>query len=232
LNYPNNPTGAVCPPAHLHALADALRPHPHVWIMSDDMYEHLIHDGSPHVTMAAAAPDLADRVLTISGVSKTYAMTGWRVGFAAGPPGLIEAMAKIQGQTTGGVSPIAQAAALAALQGPQDRVAEMRATFAARSARLAACLRAVPGITCHAPQGAFYLYPSIAGLMGRTSPAGTRIVGDADFCSALLEEAGVATVHGAAFGASPYIRLSTAASDADLLEAGQRIAVFCAQLRG
>jgi aspartate aminotransferase len=231
LNYPNNPTGAVCPPAHLGALADALRPHPHVWVLSDDMYEHLVHDGSPHATLAAIAPDLAGRTLTISGVSKTYAMTGWRVGYAGGPPALIEAMGKIQGQTTGGVSPIAQAAALAALQGPQDRVAEMRATFAARSARLAECLRAVPGITCHAPRGAFYLYPSIAGLVGRTSPAGKRITDDADFSGALLEEAGVATVHGAAFGASPYIRLSTAASDADLLEAGNRIAAFCAGLR-
>jgi aspartate aminotransferase len=195
------------------------------------MYEHLVHDGSPHATLAAIAPDLAGRTLTISGVSKTYAMTGWRVGYAGGPPALIEAMGKIQGQTTGGVSPIAQAAALAALQGPQDRVAEMRATFAARSARLAECLRAVPGITCHAPRGAFYLYPSIAGLVGRTSPAGKRITDDADFSGALLEEAGVATVHGAAFGASPYIRLSTAASDADLLEAGNRIAAFCAGLR-
>ncbi len=232
LNYPNNPTGAVCPPAHLLALAAALRPHKHVWILSDDMYEHLIHDGSPHATMAAIAPDLADRVLTISGVSKTYAMTGWRVGFAGGPPALIEAMAKIQGQTTGGVSPIAQAAALAALQGPQDRVAEMRATFAARSARLAQCLRAVPGITCHAPQGAFYLYPSIAGLIGRTTPGGVQIANDADFCSSLLEEAGVATVHGAAFGASPHIRLSTAASDAELAEAGKRIATFCAGISG
>jgi aspartate aminotransferase len=231
LNFPNNPTGAVCPERHLHAIAEILRAAPHVWIMADDMYEHLIHDGTRNPTMAAIAPDLADRVLTISGVSKTYAMTGWRVGFAGGPRHLIEAMAKVQGQTTGGVSPIAQAAATAALEGPQDLVADMRAAYAARSRRVAAALTAIDGITCHAPQGAFYCYPSIAGLLGRTTRAGTLIDTDAAFCAALLEEAGVATVHGAAFGKSPHLRLSTAASDDNLATACVRIAAFCDTLR-
>jgi aspartate aminotransferase len=226
LNYPNNPTGAVCSAAHLQALAVALRPHPHVWIMSDDMYEHLTHGEAPHVTMAQIAPDLAPRILTISGVSKTYAMTGWRVGFAGGPANLIAAMTKIQGQSTGGVSPITQAAATAALDGPQDLVATMRATYATRSRTMAEQLRNIPGITCHDPKGAFYVYPGIAGLIGRTTGQGRTIGNDADFCDALLEEAGVAAVHGAAFGLSPYVRFSTAASDAQLDEAVGRIAAF------
>jgi aspartate aminotransferase len=231
LNFPNNPTGAVCPPAHLARIAEILRAAPHLWIMSDDMYEHLIHDGAPNPSIAALAPDLAARTLTISGVSKTYAMTGWRVGFAAGPAELIAAMAKIQGQSTGGVSPIAQAAAAAALQGPQTIVAEMRAAYARRSARAAAALNAIPGIACHRPQGAFYLYPNIAGLLGRTTPAGRHLGTDAALCAALLEEAGIATVHGAAFGMSPHLRLSTACADADLDEACARIAAFRAGLR-
>jgi aspartate aminotransferase len=230
LNYPNNPTGAVCPAAHLLAIAAVLRHAPHVWVMADDMYEHLIHDGSRNATLAAVAPDLAAQILTLSGVSKTYAMTGWRVGFAGGPAGLIAAMAKIQGQSTGGVSPITQAAAAAALDGPQDGVAVMQATYAARSARTAAMLAAIEGITCHRPQGAFYLYPCVAGLIGRTTPAGVYIDSDATLCTALLEEAGVAAVHGAAFGKSPHIRISTAASDAALDTACTRIAAFADSL--
>jgi aspartate aminotransferase len=230
LNFPNNPSGAVCPEQHLQAIASVLRADPRIWIMSDDMYEHLIHDGARNATMAEIAPDLADRVLTISGVSKTYAMTGWRVGFAGGPAHLIEAMAKVQGQSTGGVSPIAQAAATAALEGPQDLVAEMRGIYAARSRRVAMALRAIPGMHCHIPDGAFYLYPSVAGLLGRVTPTGRRIDTDATFCDALLEEAGVATVHGAAFGKSPHVRLSTAAGDEALDAACARIAAFCANL--
>ena len=230
LNYPNNPTGAVCPAAHLQTLAIILRRAPHVWIMSDDMYEHLIHDGSPNATIAAIAPDLADRVLTISGVSKTYAMTGWRVGYAGGPARLIAAMSKIQGQSTGGVSPIAQAAAVAALEGPQGMVAEMRSIYATRSRRVAAALNAIPGINCPPACGAFYLYPNISALLGKVTPAGTRLDSDAVFCKALLEEAGIATVHGAAFGKSPHLRLSTAASDKDLDAAGTCLATFCAGL--
>ena len=230
LNFPNNPTGAVCPAAHLQALAEVMRAHPHVWIMSDDMYEHLIHDGSANATIAATAPDLAERVLTISGVSKTYAMTGWRVGFAGGPARLIGAMGKIQGQSTGGVAPMAQAAAAAALNGPQDSVAVMRAAFAVRSARVAERLRLVPGLSCHVPRGAFYSYVSVAGLIGRTTRAGRLLDCDEAVCTALLEEAGVAVVHGAAFGMSPYLRLSTAASDASLAEACDRIGAFCADV--
>ena len=216
LNYPNNPTGAVMDAAHLEALAGVFRRAPHVWVMSDDMYEHLVHDGAMAPTLAALAPDLADRVLTLTGVSKTYAMTGWRVGFAGGPAPLIAAMANVQGQTTSGVSPVCQAAAVAALDGPQDQVAEMRNAYAARSARVVARLRAMPGVTCHAPGGAFYAYPSIAGLIGRVTAGGRVISDDAAFCEALLMEAGVAAVHGASFGASPYVRFSTAASDAVL----------------
>ena len=223
LNSPNNPTGAVYSAAHLAAIAEVLRRHPDVWILSDDMYEHLIHDGTPAATMATVAPDLANRVLTLSGVSKTYAMTGWRVGFAHGPAPLIAAMSKIQGQTTGGVSPLAQAAALAALDGPQDSVATMRATYAARSDRVSAALNAIPGIRCHQPPGAFYLYPDIGGCLGG------RLRTDVDMAAALLEEAYVGTVAGTAFGLSPHLRLSTAADDASLDEACRRIASFCRQ---
>jgi aspartate aminotransferase len=224
LNSPNNPTGAVYSAAHLADIAAVMRRHPHVWILSDDMYEHLIHDGSKAATIAAVAPDLAERVLTISGVSKTYAMTGWRVGFAHGPAPLIAAMAKIQGQTTGGVSPLAQAAALAALTGPQESVAAMCATYARRSARTAAALNAIPGIACHSPAGAFYVYPSVAGCLGG------RFATDTELAAALLEEAHVGTVAGTAFGLSPHLRLSTAASDDALEEACRRIAEFCSTL--
>jgi aspartate aminotransferase len=232
LNYPNNPTGCVCPIDHLRAIADVLREAPHVWVMSDDMYEHLIHDGSRNATLASIAPDLSDRILTISGVSKTYAMTGWRIGFAGGPQNLIEGMAKVQGQSTGGVSPMAQAAAQAALEGPQNIVSVMRHTYARRTARAAAVLAAIPGVTCHMPRAAFYLYPGIAGLLGRTTRTGRRIGSDLAFCDALLEEAGVAVVHGAAFGKSPYFRVSTAASDDALDAACSRIAAFCGSLLG
>jgi aspartate aminotransferase len=225
LNSPNNPTGAVYSTAHLADIATVMRRHPHVWILSDDMYEHLIHDGSTPATMASVAPDLADRVLTISGVSKTYAMTGWRVGFAHGPAPLIAAMAKIQGQTTGGVSPLAQAAALAALTGPQDSVARMCATYAGRAARTAEALNAIPGMACHKPAGAFYVYPNVAGCLGG------RFATDTEMAAALLEEAHVGTVAGSAFGLSPHLRLSTAASDDALAEACRRIASFCQALR-
>jgi aspartate aminotransferase len=230
LNFPNNPSGAVCPPEHLQAIADSMRPHGHVWIMADDMYEHLIHDGSAHATLAAVAPDLADRTLTISGVSKTYAMTGWRVGFGGGPSRLIRAMSQVQGQSTGGVGPVAQAAAVAALDGSQDLVAEMRRVYGARSRRVAAALNGIPGIACTAPAGAFYVFPDISGVLGQSSPGGSAIASDVDFAKALVEEAHVAAVHGAAFGAPGYLRLSTAAADAALDEACRRIVSFCAAL--
>ncbi len=231
LNYPNNPTGAVMTAAHLAALAEMLRAFPHVWVLSDDMYEHLVHDGSANPTLAAAAPDLADRVLTLSGVSKTYAMTGWRVGFAGGPAALVAAMGNVQGQATSGVSTVGQAAAAAALDGPQDQVGEMRLVYAARSARVVARLRAMPGVTCHAPGGAFYAYPGVAGLIGRRTKNGMLITDDRAFCEALLLEAGVAAVHGGAFGMSPYLRLSTAASDDVLDEACDRMGGLVAAMR-
>jgi aspartate aminotransferase len=227
LNFPNNPSGAVCPAGHLARIAEIMRVHPHVWIMSDDMYEHLIHVGSANATMAAVAPDLKDRILTVSGVSKTYAMTGWRVGYAGGPARLIAAMSKVQGQSTGGVSPVGQAAAVAALNGPQDIVAEMRAAYAARSAIVAAAMDAIPGVRCAAPRGAFYVFPDISGLLPMTSPGGVTLTSDAEFCAALLTEAHVAAVQGAAFGMRGHVRLSTAASPAALAEACRRIALFC-----
>ncbi len=231
LNFPNNPTGAVLSAADLLALAAVLRQAPWVWVMSDDMYEHLVHDGTPNPTLAAVAPDLAGRVLTLTGVSKTYAMTGWRVGFAGGPARLISAMANVQGQSTGGVSPVAQAAAVAALEGAQGQVAEMRAAYAARSARVVAALRSIPGMTCHQPGGAFYAYPGVAALIGRRTRGGTLVRDDAAFCEALLMEEGVATVHGGAFGASPYVRISTAAGEAVLEEALARIGRFVGGFR-
>jgi len=231
LNFPNNPSGAVCPPAHLAAIADVLRPHPHVWIMADDMYEHLIFDGAPHASMAAVAPDLRDRVLTIAGVSKTYAMTGWRVGFAGGPARLIAAMSKVHGQATGGISPVNQAAAVAALNGPQDLVAEMRAVYGARSRRVATALNAIAGVTCRIPGGAFYVFPDISACLGKTSPGGRMLGDDAAFTAAMMEEAHVAAVDGTAFGTPGYLRLSTAADDAALATACERIATWIGALR-
>ncbi|MEJ0049143.1 MAG: pyridoxal phosphate-dependent aminotransferase [Rhodospirillales bacterium] len=230
LNFPNNPTGAVCSAARLADIATVMRAHPQVWIMCDDIYEHLIHDGSAHATMAAVAPDLASRVLTVSGVSKTYAMTGWRVGFAGGPARLIRAMSRVQGQSTGGVSPVAQAAAVAALEGPQDLVARMRTTYAARGQMVAAALAAIPGVRCAAPRAAFYVFPDISGVLGRTAPSGKVLATDAELADALLADAHVGCVHGAAFGAPGHLRISTAADDEPLREACRRIATFCASL--
>jgi aspartate aminotransferase len=231
LNLPNNPTGAACSRAELEALAAVMRKHPHVWIMSDDMYEHLVYDGFESATMAQVAPDLRDRILTISGVSKTYAMTGWRIGFAAGPKALIRGMVSMQGHATAGVSSVGQAAATAALEGPQDVADEMKAIYKARRDRVVAALNAIPGISCHKPEGAFYVFPNIAGLIGRTTGAGKLIETDEDFAAALLDEAHVALVHGAAFGMSPYLRISYATDDASLDRAMIRIGEFVAAFR-
>ena len=231
LNFPNNPTGTAASADELRALGEVLLRHPHVWVLSDDMYEHLMFDGLRHTTMVAAEPRLRDRTLTISGVSKTYAMTGWRVGFAAGPRHLIRAMVTMQGHVASGVNTIGQAAAAAALDGPQDDVERMRQAYARRRDVVVEALNRAPGMTCHKPEGAFYVFPNVAGCLGKTSPAGARIETDQDFVMALLEEAHVAVVHGAAFGMSPYIRISYATGDADLKEGCERIVSFCEQLR-
>jgi aspartate aminotransferase len=230
LNYPNNPSGAACGAAGLAGIAEVLRRHPDIWVLSDDIYEHLLFDGFGYATLAAVAPDLADRVVTMTGVSKTYAMTGWRVGFCAGPRDLIKAMTVVQATTTSGVSSISQAAAVAALEGPQDYLVDRAAAYQARRDMVLAALRGVPGVACHRPEGAFYVYPSIAGCIGKTSKAGTRITDDTAFASALLEEVHVAVVQGAAFAMSPHIRISTAAAPEILRRACGRIAEFCAGL--
>jgi aspartate aminotransferase len=229
LNFPNNPTGAACTREEMAALGEVMLRHPHVWIMSDDMYEHLLYEGE-YVTMAQAEPRLRDRTLTISGVSKTYAMTGWRIGFCGGPQPLIRAMVNMQGQATAGVSSVGQAAAAAALEGPQEVVAECVAAYRRRRDLVLTALQAAPGISCHKPQGAFYVYPNVAGCLGKTTPAGTRIDSDQDFTLALLEEKHVAVVHGGAFGMSPYLRISYATNDAALAEACKRIVEFCTSL--
>jgi len=231
LNNPNNPSGAACSADELAAIAEVMRRHPDVWIMSDDMYEHLVFDGFRHATMAAVAPDLADRTLTISGVSKTYAMTGWRIGFAAGPKALIKAMVNMQGQITAGVSTVGQAAAAAALDGPQEGIAEMVAAYQRRRDLAVEMLNACRGMQCHKPEGAFYVFPNVAGCLGTTTPAGRKIASDEDFARALLEEAHVALVPGSSYGMSPYVRVSTASEESVLVEGCRRIAGFCESLR-
>jgi len=230
LNNPCNPTGAAYSAGELRALGTVLLRHPHVWVLSDDMYEHLVYDGA-HATMAAVAPELAGRVLTVSGVSKTYAMTGWRIGFGAGPRELIRAMAAMQGQATAGVSTVGQAAAAAAMDGPQEGVAARAASYRHRRDLVVDALNAAPGIACHRPEGAFYVYPSVAGCLGKTTSGGARIDTDEDFALALLDEQHVAVVQGAAFGMSPYIRISYATDEASLGTAMARIQAFCAGLR-
>jgi aspartate aminotransferase len=231
LNFPNNPSGAACSRAELAEIGRVMLRHPHVWILSDDMYEHLVYDGFEYATLAAVAPGLRDRVLTVSGVSKTYAMTGWRVGFGAGPRELIRAMVNMQGQATAGVSTVGQAAAAAALDGPQELIVERAAIYRARRDLVVDMLNAVPGISCHKPEGTFYVFPNIAGCLGRISRGGRRIETDEDFATALLEEEHVATVHGAAFGMSPYLRISYATDTAALERGCRRIAAFVAGLR-
>jgi aspartate aminotransferase len=231
LNFPNNPTGAACSRAEMKALAEVLLRHPHVWVMTDDMYEHLVYDGFEFCTIAEVEKRLRDRVLTVNGVSKTYAMTGWRIGFCGGPKALIKAMTTIQGQATSGISTIGQAAAAAALDGPQDLVAERAAIYKERRDLVVDMLNQAPGISCHKPEGAFYVFPNIAGCLGKTSRGGKRIETDTDFALALLEEMHVATVQGTAYGMSPYLRISYATDTASLREACARIQEFCRELR-
>jgi aspartate aminotransferase len=230
LNSPSNPTGAGYSRAELAALAGVLARHPDVWIMSDDIYEHITYGEFRFATLAEVAPGLRGRVLTCNGVSKAYAMTGWRIGFAGGPAELIAAMRKIQSQSTSCPASVSQWAALAALDGPQDALVAQRALFLRRRDLVVDRLSRIEGITCPVPEGAFYVYPSIEGLLGRTSPGGRPIDSDEAFAMALLEEAGVAAVFGAAFGLSPHFRVSYAAADSMLEEACGRIARFCASL--
>ena len=230
-NSPSNPTGAGYTRAELKALTDVLLRHPHVWIMSDDMYEHLVFDGFKFCTPAEVEPALYERTLTCNGVSKAYAMTGWRIGYAAGPENLIGAMRKIQSQSTSNPSSVSQWAAVEALNGPQDFLADNVALFLRRRNLVVEMLNAAEGLTCPTPDGAFYVYPSIAGCIGKTSPDGKKIDTDEDFATALLEEEGVAVVFGGAFGLSPNFRVSYATSDENLREACSRIQRFCAGLK-
>jgi len=229
-NSPSNPTGAGYSRDELKGLTDVLMRHPHVWVMTDDMYEHLAYDGFEFCTPAQVEPRLYKRTLTCNGVSKAYAMTGWRIGYAAGPEPLITAMRKIQSQSTSNPCSISQWAAVEALNGTQDFIGPNNEMFKRRRDLVVSMLSQIDGITCPVPEGAFYVYPSIAGLIGKTSPAGTVITDDEAFATALLEETGVAVVFGAAFGLSPNFRVSYATSDAALTEACTRIQNFCAGL--
>ncbi|HCQ65529.1 MAG TPA: aspartate transaminase [Rhodobacteraceae bacterium] len=230
-NSPSNPTGAGYTAQELRGLTDVLMRHPHVWVMTDDMYEHLVFDGFTFATPAQVEPGLYARTLTVNGVSKAYAMTGWRIGYAGGPQELIGAMRKIQSQSTSNPCSISQWAAVEALNGPQDFIEANKALFQRRRDLVVEMLNAADGLTCPTPEGAFYVYPSIAGCLGKTSKAGTRIETDEDFSRALLEETGVAVVFGAAFGMSPNFRVSYATSDAALEEACTRIQGFTAGLK-
>jgi aspartate aminotransferase len=230
LNFPGNPTGAVPTRAEMRAIADVLLRHPHVWVMTDDMYEHLLYDGFEFSTIAQVEPALKDRTLTVNGCSKTYAMTGWRLGFGGGPAALIKGMFNMQGQATAGVSTISQAAATAALDGPQDFVKQNAEVYRQRRDLVVEMLNAAPGISCHKPEGAFYVFPNIAGCLGKTTRGGRRIETDTDFVKALLEEKRVAAVQGTAYGMSPYMRISYATDTASLTEACGRIQEFCREL--
>jgi len=231
LNSPSNPTGAAYTRAELESLAEVLRRHPQVWVMTDDMYEHLVYGGFDYTTIAQVAPDLYERTLTVNGVSKAYAMTGWRIGYAGGPKPLIDLMRKVAGQTTSNPSSISQAAAVEALNGPQDFMAVRRAAFEKRRDLVVSMLNDAEGITCATPEGAFYVYPSAEGLMGKKTETGVVIDSDEVFARELLEAEGVAVVHGAAFGLSPFFRISYATSEDVLEEACKRIQRFCAGLR-
>ncbi|RYG92205.1 pyridoxal phosphate-dependent aminotransferase [Loktanella sp. IMCC34160] len=226
-NSPSNPTGAGYSWDELKALTDVLMRHPQVWVMTDDMYEHLVFDGFEFCTPAQVEPGLYDRTLTVNGVSKAYAMTGWRIGYAAGPKELIGAMRKVQSQSTSNPCSISQYAAVEALTGPQDYLEGNKALFQRRRDLVVSMLNAAKGVTCPVPEGAFYVYPDISACIGKTSAGGTLIVDDEAFATALLEETGVAVVFGAAFGLSPNFRVSYATSDAALEEACRRIQTFC-----
>jgi aspartate aminotransferase len=231
LNSPSNPTGAAYSRAELKALTDVLVKHPHVWVMTDDMYEHLVYDDFAFFTPAQIEPKLFDRTLTVNGVSKAYSMTGWRIGYAGGPAELIKAMTTIQSQSTSNPSSIAQWAAVEALNGPQDFIPVNNETFKERRDLVVSMLNQAKGISCPRPQGAFYVYPSCAGTIGKTSPTGKVIANDEDFVTELLENEGVAVVQGSAFGLGPAFRISYATKTTDLEDACKRIQRFCGDLR-
>lgn len=229
-NSPSNPSGAGYSRDELKALTDVLMRHPHVWVLTDDMYEHIAYAPFKFCTPVEVEPGLYERTLTLNGVSKAYAMTGWRIGYAAGPKQLIGAMRKVQSQSTSNPSSISQWAAVAALNGPQDYIAEANVAFQRRRDLVVSMLNQCSGIECPMPEGAFYVYPSVAGCIGKTGPSGKKIGSDEDFVTELLESEGVAAVQGAAFGLSPHFRISYATSDAVLEEACQRIQRFCGSL--
>jgi Aspartate/tyrosine/aromatic aminotransferase len=230
-NSPSNPSGAAYTYDELKALTDVLMKHPHVWVLTDDMYEHLVFGDFVYYTPAQVEPGLYERTLTMNGVSKAYAMTGWRIGYAAGPLPLIKAMDMIQGQQTSGACSIAQWAAVEALNGPQDFIQQSKKAFEERRDLVVSMLNQATGIVCPKPEGAFYVYPSCAGLIGKTAPSGKVIETDEDFVMELLATEGVATVHGSSFGLGPNFRVSYATSNAKLEEACHRIQRFCAACR-
>ena len=230
LNSPSNPTGAAYTAQELRALDDVLLKHPHVWILTDDMYEHLVYDDFKFATIAQVEPKLYPRTLTLNGMSKAYCMTGWRLGYAAGPVELIKAMGALQSQSTTNPSSISQAAGVEALNGPQDFIPKNNAVFKTRRDLVVGMLNEAAGIRCPVPEGAFYVYPSCAGAIGKKTPQGKRIDTDTEFCEYLLESVGVAVVPGSAFGLAPHFRISYAASNETLKEACGRIQKACAAL--
>jgi aspartate aminotransferase len=231
LNSPSNPSGSAYSAAQLRPILDVLKRHPQVWLLSDDIYEHLLYDGMPFVTGARLEPALKERTLTVNGVSKSYAMTGWRLGYGAGPKALIAAMAVVQSQSTSNPCSISQAAAVEALTGPQETVSRWRDAFQRRRDFVVDRLNAIEGIVCRRPEGAFYTFASCAGLIGRRAPDGTLIGSDTAFCRYLLDAHDLAVVPGSCFGLAPYFRISYAASDADLREACERLQRACAVLQ-
>jgi aspartate aminotransferase len=230
LNSPSNPTGAAYTRSELKALTQVLLRHPHVWVLTDDMYEHLVYDDFVFTTPAQVEPKLYDRTLTVNGVSKTYCMTGWRIGYGAGPKHLIDAMATLQSQSTSNPCSIAQWAAVEALTGPQDFIPKHNKVFKERRDLVVSMLNQARGISCPKPEGAFYVYPSCAGTIGRTAPSGNKLQSDEDFVTELLESEGVAVVQGSAFGSGPAFRISYATATEHLEEACRRIQRFCGNL--
>ncbi|MBJ3775639.1 pyridoxal phosphate-dependent aminotransferase [Acuticoccus mangrovi] len=231
INSPGNPAGGTYSKAELEALADVLERFPRAWVLSDDIYEHILYDGRPFATFAADVPAFAHRTYTVNGVSKAYCMTGWRIGFGAGPRALITEIAKIQSQSTSNPCTISQAAAIAALNGPQDHVFAHRDEFARRRTLMLEGLSGIPGLSVAAPEGAFYVFPGVAALLGRSAPGGGTIANDVDVVAHFLDH-GVASVPGSAYGAPDHVRLSFAASDETLREGCRRIAAACEALSG